>query len=72
MAEHRLGHTERALSLLEEARQELATMTRQKDWGREWADLRVADMARREAEALLGPVPAPARPRPERALRPDR
>jgi hypothetical protein len=69
MAEHRLGHTEQALSLLEEASQELATMTGLKDWGSDWTDLRMADMARREPEALLGLAPAP---RPENALPPDR
>ena len=69
MAEHRLGHTEKALSLFEEASQELAAMARQKDWGLEWAHLRAAEIARREAEAMLGPAPAP---RPENALPPDR
>ena len=63
MAEHRLGHTEKALSLFEEASQELAAMARQKDWGLEWR-IAAAEMARREAEAMLGLAPAP---RPERA-----
>ena len=60
MAEHRLGHTEQARALLHGASQELATMTGQKDWGRAWRDLRIADMARREAEALI--LQPPARP----------
>ncbi len=61
MAEHRLGHTEQAVVLLQETSEKLATKTGQKDWGSSWPDLRIAEMARREAEALLGQAPAPPR-----------
>ncbi len=60
MAEHRLRHTEQARSLLQEASQKLATMTGQRDWGGNWQELRIAEMARREAEALI--LPPPPRP----------
>jgi WD40 repeat protein/serine/threonine protein kinase len=66
MAEFRLGHGERARSLLLEAGELIAARAAQEDVGDSWHDLRIADMARREAEALINPTSShatePAKP----------
>ncbi len=60
MAELRLGHTEQARSLLRDAGELIAGRAMQKDIGDDWHNFWIADMARREADALINPASAPA------------
>ncbi len=60
MAESRLGHGERARSLLAEAGELIAARAAREDVGDSWHDLRIAEMARREAEALINPTSSDA------------
>ncbi len=66
MAETRLGHSERARILLAEAGERIGERAAQRDVGAGWHNLRIAEMARREADTLINPAIAPTAgpPRP--------
>jgi hypothetical protein len=53
MAEHRLGHSERARALLQQASQMLDATASPRDWGARWFSVVETVLTRREAEALI-------------------
>lgn len=57
MTRHRQGHPDEARHLLDEAARTLDAFATRDDPGDSWPDWLIADLARREAQALIAPGP---------------